>query len=690
MTQETTSYILQGGLNLVTPAIRTPAGHVIAGKNYEPDVRGYTRTQGFERYDGRPKPSEASYSLLNFDAGTAAIAEGDTVTGATSSATGEALIDAVITSGSYVGNDAAGYLILTNVTGTFQDDENLQVSAATKSVADGPATNRGADNDTDDTTWIRDAIETLRADIGVVPGSGRIRGVWAYGGNFWAFRDNAGGTAAVMHKATTSGWTAQDLGREIAFTSGGTTEIASQDTITGATSGATAVVERVLVTSGTWAAGDAAGRFILSGQTGTFQAENLDVGGTGNLATIAANSTAITLVAGGRYEFVNHNFFGAASLRRMYGCDGANKAFEWDGSVYVPLVTGMATDTPAHITDHKNHLFLSFAGGSVQHSSITTPYEWNVVTGAGEIGLGQEVTGFLSDTQGLLTIFGRNKVSFLYGNDSSDWNLDVLTDDAGAVEWTSQKIGLGLYMDDIGVRSLNPTDKFGDFQIGTTTKMVEPIFRSKKKASITPTASLRIRSRDQYRLFWSDGTGLTIYFGRKSPEILPFDLGMTVYAACSAEDASGNEVLFFGSDDGYVYQLDSGTSFDGAAIPAFLRLPFNHLGNPTYDTRFHKATLEVDAATGTEIAVIAEFSYADDDVPPLESLAFSVQGGGGFWDEDNWDEFVWSAAVEGLAEVHIDGIGRNISIGVISNAIYEEPHTVHGLTLHYSFRKLRR
>jgi hypothetical protein len=78
--------------------------------------------------------------------------------------------------------------------------------------------------------------------------------------------------------------------RRLAFTSGGTTAIAVGNTITGATGGATAVVMSVEVTSGTWAGGDAAGELIIMTQVGTFESENLNVGASSNLATIAADS----------------------------------------------------------------------------------------------------------------------------------------------------------------------------------------------------------------------------------------------------------------------------------------------------------------------------------------------------------------------------------------------------------------
>ena len=690
MTVLTKFYALVGGVDMVTADIIMPPGRARASSNYEPTERGYQRIVGIERFDGRPKPSDASYWILDYDAGTAVISEGDTVTGADSGATGEALIDAVIESGSYAGNDAAGYLVLVNVSATsYQNNENLQVSAATKSVADGAETEVGADTDALSTTYLEDAIETTRDDIAAVPGSGNMRGVRSYNGATYAFRDNAGGTAVDMYKSTTAGWVLQDLGETFTFTSGGTTEIAEGDTVTGSVSGETAVVKRVILTSGTWAGGDAAGRLIVYSVSGAFQAENLLVSAA-DLATIAADAVPNTLAAGGRFEFVNYNFGGHSSTNRMYGCDGVSLGFEWDGAVFVPILTGMTTDTPAHLIAHKKHLFYSFAGGSVQHSGIGTPYVWTILSGAAEIGIGQEVTGFARNASTVLTIFGRNSISLLYGADAATWDLVTLTEEAGAIEWTAQLIGTPVYMDDRGLRSLMTTEAFGDFQLGTLTKLVEPVFKAKKKAGITAQASVRVRAKDQYRLFWSDGTGLTMYLGRKKPEIMEFDLGLVVHCIDSGEDSSGNEIIFFGSTDGYIYQLDAGTSLDGSKVTAFMRLPFNHVGSPSQHKHWRKMTLETDAAINSTIGVLADFGYGDPEQPVADEQTFNIQGGGGYWDLDNWNEFYWSAQAVGTAQVHIDGEGTNISISLLSDATYEEPHTHHGLTLHYSELRLQR
>jgi len=83
------------------------------------------------------------------------------------------------------------------------------------------------------------------------------------------------------------------------FDSGGTTAIAVGDTITGQTSGATALVNHVVIDSGTWAGGNADGSLYLASVSKAFtNDELLDVGVTTNLATVDG-----TLITANNYKF---------------------------------------------------------------------------------------------------------------------------------------------------------------------------------------------------------------------------------------------------------------------------------------------------------------------------------------------------------------------------------------------------
>lgn len=696
--QQANTVILGGGLDLATPASRLPPSRAIACKNYESAPRGYQSSQGFERVDGHPSPSLASYSYLPFKLGTVALTAGLFVTGATSGATGTLLLAGALTSGAYGAGTAVGYLVLRNVTGTFSANENLQVAAVTKAVSSDVSRDRGALNDANDTTWYRLAIDAARADIAAVPGGGPLRGTWMFQGIKYAFRDDAAvaPTKCVMFKATAAGWVAVDLGRRLGFTAG-TAAIVTGVTITGHTSGATGFIEQITIISGTLAAGTAAGRLTLSGQVGNFiLGENLDIGASLTVALAAGNSTVTVLQPSGSFHFQNHNFYGASNLRRMYGCDGVNRAFEFNGNALTPISTGMAFDKPSYLAIHKNQLFLTFAGGSLQNSAPGNPFGWAVILGAAEIGIGEEITNILSAVSGALVILGRNSINVLYGNGVADFQLVTLSGDAGSFANTAQNMKSPVYFDNIGLRELNATNNYGNFAIGSNlTSLVQSLIRFNHKVGVNPINSLHVRSKDQYRLFYSDGTGFTVYMGNTDangnsvPEIMPFDLGKIVRCCCSYTD-DGDEILLMGSDDGFVYQLDAGTSLDGAALEGFIRLAFFNLKSPALNKSWKKATLELDAPADTALGLVAEYDYGNPDTPPAIDTAFDVQGGGGFWNESTWNDFYWSTAVNGKAEAYLDGFGPSCSLTIHYSGIYQQAHTLQAVTYNYSPRGLVR
>lgn len=690
MTQQTSTALLQGGQNLVTPAIAVPPGQLIGGVNYEPEVRGIRRVTGYERYDGQPRPSLGSYWVLEFDQGTAAISEGDQVTGATSGATGKALEDATVQSGSYGEGNADGFLVLTDVTGTFQDDENLQVSAATKCVMDGPAEELGAEDDTDHNTWLRGAIATRRALIAAVPGEGAVRGVHTLNGDLYAIRNNVGSTAGVLHKATSSGWSAQDLGSYVQFDAG-TTAFVEGETVTAA-SGGTATVRRVVIESGAWDT-TGTGFLVISGATGTFADNDALTGSVAGAATQNGTVTANALPPGGHYDFTVHNFYGAAYSEKMYGCQGEGYAFEWDGTYFAPIRTGLGAslDKPIRIAQYKNHLFLGYAAGTINTSEIGEPLQYRSTGGAMSFAFGSPITDFPEEESTVLLIFGRSQISYIVGNDASDFQLIPVSHDSGAIEWTVQTAGSPTYLDDAGVRNMVSTEAFGNWRLGTLTAQIEPLVRRKRNAGVTAVASIRVRSRDQYRVFFSDKTGLTVYVGREQAEVIPFKLEHQAFCSCVGYvNGEEQESLFVGCDDGYVMELERGTSFDGEKVFAWARLMFNHMGTPTQKKAFKKATLECEVSGPVQLNFIPEVEYANPNDPSGSEKALTVQGGGGVWDDTTWGSFVWSAQIVGQAHAYLSGIGTNLSIAIISEATHEEPHTLSSITYHFTYRGLKR
>ncbi len=126
MTQIPQWYPLEGGLDLVSPAITAKPGSARAVENYESVDAGYQRVGGFERFSGDAKPSAQSYWVMNFDAGVLEPTVGSTITGASSGATG--IIVSIVEDTGTWGSNQTGSFVLRVVSGTFTNDENLTVS----------------------------------------------------------------------------------------------------------------------------------------------------------------------------------------------------------------------------------------------------------------------------------------------------------------------------------------------------------------------------------------------------------------------------------------------------------------------------------------------------------------------------------------------------------------------------------
>lgn len=699
MPQGSQTFAVGGGLDQVSPAIAVSPGRLRAAMNYESLAEGYGSVEGYERFDGRQAPSATLFWTLPFDAGLEPIVAGNTITGGISGATAYVLLDPVDPTGSWAADTAAGTLVLVNLTGEFQNNEPLIVGAVVKATSAGVATLQGADTEARLAQWTELAQSWRRALIAKVPGEGAVNGCFVYRGDIYAIRNAIGGAYAAIWKATAIGWAATPQTRILYFT-GGLVEIEEGNVITGATTGFTAYVERVVRQSGDWGS-TAAGYLILTAQTGAFVAEGLKVGATA-VASAGGNSAVYNLPAGGRYMFKAHNFYGSKNLFRIYGVNGVGPAFEFDGEVICPIFTGTPIDNPTHVGEIGNHLVLGFRGGSVQTSSDDNPLRFDGELGAAEFGIGTDITDFQQATETALAIFGAEKICVLTGTDVDTYQMETLTEDAGAEPWTAQKVGQTMYLDRRGLRNLQSTSAFGNFKTGTLTELVEPLLRAKRKASARPIMSFVVKSKSHYRLVWDDGTGISIYMGRKYPEILPFEFGdMRPVSIATGELNDYTEGVFVGAEDGYVYRLDSGTSQDGEPIRGFLLFPFNHLGSPQINKRYHSVGVELEAAPQTNLGLLAQFDYGDGDKPidgntnffvvGGPSNDFRVTGGGGNWDVSNWDEFFWSAPFEGEATARIAGIGRNISLLVASRRTAIEPrHIIRTYSIAYSNRGMRK
>lgn len=665
---------LLGGLNLLTPAISLDPGKLFDAQNYEPEIDGgYRRIDGYERFDGHTSPSLATYSVCTI-VQTGVIAVGNTITGSTSAATAKVLAI------------SGTMLVLGRVTGTFVI-ENFTIAATLRGNITVVPVQSGATTSSDDADYALLAANDLRTDILVVPGSGRIRGVAVYNDIVYAFRDNAGATAGAMYKQSAAGWVLVPFGTEVQFSAGlaAGSALAVGNTINGATSGATATVVAILLRAGGWGTAGV-GTIIITPVSGSFtNAESIRIGVTA-IATSASASTAITRAVGGQVETVNYNFSGSTNTLKMYGADGVNLAFEFDGTNYIPIRTGMTTDTPNHIIGHRNYLFMSFRG-SIQFSGITNPYAWTAVLGSGEISTGESCTGFLvqggNASGSALVIFTSSKTSVLYGTSAGVFNLVPSTFDLGYAGYTMQSVGNTSFgLTARGIQNLTTTQAYGDFNYAAVSHEIQLLMTAKRGLE---TVSTTLKNKDQYRLYFNDNTAIAIGLSPDhSTGILPLNYGRVVRCITTANLSTGVEVTYFGSDDGYVYQDNMGTSFDGAVIEAWARLPFNHCKSPRILKRFRRVVFEVKVMAYAQVSVSYDLGYGNPSVTPSNPSAAVLIGGGAYWDQGTWDQFTFDAQIISNATLQLTGTEKNISFLFYSSRAQDKSHTLQGLTISYT------
>ncbi|MCP3674993.1 MAG: hypothetical protein GY829_11065, partial [Gammaproteobacteria bacterium] len=443
--------------------------------------------------------------------------------------------------------------------------------------------------------------EANRAAISEVPGSGSILGVCVFDNTVYAFRNNAGGTAAVMYKATVSGWT-------------------------------------VVATP--------------------------------------------TLAIDGQYEFDTYNF---GSSIMLYGCDGKNKAFQFNGTTLTQLSTGQSTDTPNHIKGHKNHLFLSFPGGHLVHSAITDPTDYTAINGAAEYNVKGEITSLAHLIGDLLVVFCKNQIIPIYGTSAADFEMKIHSESAGAFARSVATDATPIFFGEQGITVLSGTQEYGNFQTATLTQKIKPFLKDFADDSYVAGAVLDF-DNSLYRLYFTDGKVLNLQFnGRAGGDSLLADYELDINCIANGR-LDEEEVIFAGGTDGYVYQMETGYSNDGEEIESFIKTSFAHFGMPQQKKRFFKVLMEIDSPSPVVFSFATDYDYGTDYYPTSREKSDTVNSGGGTWDVHNWDEFLWSSQIVDELEVHLDGTGKNISMVISTLTKNTRPYVIQSITYHFAVR----
>jgi hypothetical protein len=315
-----------------------------------------------------------------------------------------------------------------------------------------------------------------------------------------------------------------------------------------------------------------------------------------------------TLTQASKYQSVTKNFYASTGTEAIYGVSGGGPAFYYDGvktdasgnavvGNFCRILTGLPGqfETPRSICAHQGHVVLGYGSGIFQWGNQTNVLSFNPTEydqSAASEQVGEVITGVGSVNGSALIIGGRNQVFMLQGQISASASLvlSTLSSNSGVIEYTLQPLLMQCFADFRGITSLQTTDEYGDFSVEHLSYQVSPFLIPRVQLSTVyevqtqgVSNSCLIRNKNQYRLFFNDGYVLTatLVSTQEQPQ---FTIQRYFASDGATAQAWGNVQAFtstlgrdriFATDrlsTGYVYELDRGRSFMGAAITGYATL----------------------------------------------------------------------------------------------------------------------
>jgi hypothetical protein len=472
-------------------------------------------------------------------------------------------------------------------------------------------------------------------DSNAISNSGLIRGLAIYGDDVYAVR------GPHLYKSSGSGWT----------------QVTSSDYIGGGatanTDGAVSNSTAVTLTSnvGTIAVGM---QVTGTGISGTVKVSTV-ISQTSlvlDTAVTIADATTLTFTSEEKVRFTKYNMGAGEKLCIV---DSVGKPFTYDGTT-LTLLSNAPTDYTGceKVVIFKNHLFFS-SGSKLLY---TAPYlddnlsdTFSFASGGGVHEIGDVITDLIVFRERLI-IFGKKTIKQYLGSSQSDFTLQSITEDLGALEKdTVQEVGGDVvFLGPDGLRLLGATERIGDFSLAVISKVIQKESTNFYQATpaITSFSSVVIRNKSQYRIFRhkvgdaslnSRGLIATQATGQQQGAVL---WGETrgIHAFVSVSELVNNlEKIYFANDDGYVYELESGNSFDGSNIKAEYRSPQVPLNDARIRKSYYKGYLYTaqGGALNINLNLILDFSEQSTNLiqPTTLALTNNVTGTFAFYGNIN-------------------------------------------------------
>jgi hypothetical protein len=419
-----------------------------------------------------------------------------------------------------------------------------------------------------------------------------------------------------------------------------------------------------------------------------------------NLASSPANDAVITFLStsresAGRTRFAKYNFNGTEKIAIV---DGLNEPALYDNATFTVL-TSAPTDVigATFVSEVKNHLFFA-KGSTVTFTAPFTDTDFSAANGSGNINVGGTVTALAVFRQQLI-IFTESSIHQLTGNTIADFTLQPITVDIGCIDSdTVQEIaGDIMFLGPDGLRLLSGTDRIGDFGLASVSKAIQSTMTGFVSAN-TSFSSCVIREKSQYRLFGfnnnitqENAQGiLATQFAPQGGEGMAWAETRGIRANVADSNYNQNvEIVLFANDDGYLYQMESGNSFDGQNIKTTFATPHLPVNDPRKRKTFYKLFLYTDPQGSVQFTVSLKLDFdSQGTIQPTPISVQNTQGTVGFFGSGSFGTTRFGTKLLKLFQTQVVGSGFTVSFQFESDD-QNPPYSIDALTLEYGLNDRR-
>lgn len=388
-----------------------------------------------------------------------------------------------------------------------------------------------------------------------------------------------------------------------------------------------------------------------NGQNAMFSVAN---GTVYDVTSSSAAATTVTGLTNSKIESVN---FSTSGGNFLFCVNGEDEAFYYDGTNWtVPSITGVLSDTFSHVMVFKSRLYFvikdSLSFGFLPSDSIAGAADYfplgNVFSMGGHLlsMMSWTIDGGSGPDDHAVFVTSEGQIAIYQGSDPTDPN-----------DWAL--IGVYTVPTPIGKRCLLKVG--GDIYI-ITTEGVLPLSKSLilDKAAVNNFAMTKNISPAMNKLarLYQDNFGWQIIaYPRGTMAIVnvPIDEGRLQHqlvmntitgAWCRFTNQNANcwhvfeDRLFFGGNDGVVYEADCAASDGGAAIVGDMRLYDDSFGAGSVLKQFKMVRVNIYSDGRSSPLVGLNIDY--EDRPPNGTVQNAVSDVI-LWDQFNWDEANWPA-----------------------------------------------